>query len=72
MVFFKPRNTRGATILTTDVLTQAQNLLDHGEEVSDIAETLGIKSNTLNKAILDNRLHKPVKKTVQLPANNLM
>lgn len=60
--FYKPRNTRGATILTAEVLTQTQALLDQGEEISRIAKTLDIKSNTLNKAVLDGRLHKPFKK----------
>jgi len=62
--FYKPRNTRGATVLTTEVLTQTQALLDQGEEVGSIAKTLGIKSNTLNKAVLDGRLHKPLKKRI--------
>ncbi len=63
--FYKPRNTRrGTTILTAEVLTQAQSLLDQGEEATDVAKTLGIKSNTLNKAVLDGRLHKPFKKKI--------
>jgi transposase-like protein len=60
--FYKPRHTRGTTILTPEVLTQAQELLNQGEVIRDAAKTLGIKSNTLNKAVLDGRLHKPVKK----------
>ncbi len=56
--FYKPRNTRSATVLTREVLTQAQELLDQGKEVSDIAKTLEIKSNTLSKAARDGRLHK--------------
>lgn len=60
--FYKPRNTRSATILTPEVLTQAQELLDQGKEVSDTAKTLGIKSNTLNKAVRDGRLYKSPKK----------
>jgi len=69
--FFKPRNTRGATVLTEEILVQAQSLLDQGEEVSDAAKTLGIKSNTLNKAILDGRLHKPLKKKTRIAHNKL-
>ncbi len=60
--FYKPRHTRGATILTTEVLAQAQDLLDQGEDVSEVANTFGIKRNTLSKAVGDGRLHKPVKK----------
>ncbi len=62
--FYKPRNTRGATVLTTQVLAQAQELLDQGSDVSSTAKALSIKSNTLNKAILDGRLHKPIKKRI--------
>ncbi len=62
--FYKPRNTRGATVLTEEVLAQAQDLLEQGETVGDAATTLGIKSNTLNKAVLDGRLHKPLKKSL--------
>ncbi len=39
-----------------------RSLLDQGEEATCVAKTLGIKSNTLNKAILDGRLHKAFKK----------
>ena len=60
--FYKPRNTRGATILTPEVLTEAQRLLDQGETVTEVANATGIKRNTLNKAILDKRLHKAIKK----------
>ncbi len=68
--FYKPRATRGATILTPEVLTQAQGLLDQGKEVSDTAKILGIKSNTLNKSVLDGRLHKPSKKKIKITHNN--
>lgn len=60
--FYKPRKTRGATLLTPVVLKQIQSLLNQGETVADVATTLGLKANTVNKAILDNRLHKPAKK----------
>lgn len=60
--FYRARKTRGATILTTEVLAKAQQQLDAGDEPCEIAQALGIKSNTLNKAILDNRLHKSKKK----------
>ena len=60
--FYTPRQTRGATILTPEVLAQAQDLFDQGDEMGDIANRLGIKSNTLNKAVRDGRLHQPSKK----------
>ena len=60
--FYQTRNTRGATVLTAEVLEQAQDLLDQDKAVSEVAEAVAVKSNTLNKAILDKRLHKPAKK----------
>ncbi len=67
--FYQPRNTRGATILTAEVLQQAQSLLDQGKEVSDVAKAVGVKRNTLNKAILDKRLHKAIKKKNAMTRN---
>ena len=60
--FYKPRKTRGATRLTPEVLKQAQQLFDQGEVVADVANLLDLKANTVNKAVLDKRLHKPAKK----------
>jgi transposase-like protein len=60
--FYQQKKTRGSTVLTPEVLEQVQNLLDEGEDLTKIAYTLDIKRNTLNKAILDKRLHKTEKK----------
>ena len=61
--FFAPRKTRGATVLTPTVLAQAQQLLDDEVEACDVADQLGIKRDTLGKAVLSGRLHKPKKKS---------
>ena len=37
--------------MTDEVLQEAQKLLDEGEARSDTAQRLGIKTNTLSKAI---------------------
>jgi transposase-like protein len=60
--FFDPPHRRGASVLKKDVLEQVQELLDKGQSVSSIAADLDLRSDTLNKAIRDGRLHK-VKKT---------
>ncbi len=60
--FYTEKNTRGATVLTPDVLKQAQQLLDNGLEPYEVADQLSIKRDTLNKAVRAKRLHKPVKK----------
>ncbi len=60
--FYEQRKTRGAAVLTTPVLTKAQQLLDEGVTVSDVACQLELKPNTLAKAVTAGRLHKPNKK----------
>ena len=61
--FYQPRKTRtGGTILTPEILDKAQALLDQEKEVTEIAKTLGIKRNTLSKALLDKRLYQSKKK----------
>jgi len=62
--FFKAKGTRGAGVLLPEVLIKAQELLDQGQVISQIAQALNIKYNTLNKATHDGRLRKPVKKKI--------
>jgi transposase len=54
--FFKSRPTRGPKVLTDEVLLEAQELLDEGEARTDAAQKLGIKANTLSKAIQAGKL----------------
>lgn len=60
--FYAQKNTRGAAVLTDDVLKQAQQLLSEGQEPCDVADQLGIKRDTFSKAIRAGRLHKNSKK----------
>ena len=48
---------RGPAVLTAEVLKQAQALLDAGQTVPSVAAELGIKSDTLSKAVRAGRLH---------------
>jgi uncharacterized protein YlxW (UPF0749 family) len=57
--FFRPRKPRGPTILTKEVLSQAQALLIEGQSVPEVAVELDIKPDTLSKAVRDGRLQKP-------------
>jgi hypothetical protein len=58
--FFKPRPVRqGGTILTSPVLAKAQSLLDEDYSRTEIAKILGVKYDTLRKAICDGRLKEP-------------
>ena len=61
--FYAPRKRRGPAVLTPAVLAQAQRLLDEGLEAAQVADRLGIKRDTLSKAVRAGRLHQRVKKT---------
>jgi len=54
--FIDRRGRTGGTVLTPEVLDHAQSLLDKGLPRKEIAEELGIKYDTLRKAINDGRL----------------
>jgi transposase-like protein len=54
--FFKIRKGHGGTVLTDTVKAKAQDLLNHGNSTSAVADELGIKSDTLRKAISQGRL----------------
>ncbi|MCP4701436.1 MAG: helix-turn-helix domain containing protein [Gammaproteobacteria bacterium] len=58
----KPRR-RGAAVLTAKVIREAQEMLDEGREIPEIAEKLELKANTLAKAAGDGRLHQVKKNT---------
>jgi transposase len=60
--FYEEPKRRGPAVLTAEVLKEAQERLDEGLEPSEVAELLGVKSNTLAKAIRAGRLHKAKKK----------
>ena len=60
--FYAKRKTRGAAVLTPPVLEQAQQLLDEGWETPDVADRLGIKRDTLSKAVRADRLRQRAKK----------
>jgi len=57
--FFAPKKNRGPGVLTESVLNDAQAMLDKGMPPSAVAQQLGQKADTIRKAILDGRLHRP-------------
>jgi len=57
--FYHPRRGRGPTVLTSEVARQAQERLYRGESRRQVAEQLGIKPDTLRKAIVQGRLSEP-------------
>jgi transposase len=65
--FYEEPQRRGPAVLTEEVLKQAQERLDEGLETSAVAEQVGVKRDTLAKAIRAGRLHKPAKKKTATP-----
>jgi hypothetical protein len=57
--FYAPRATRGASVMTPEVTAQAQQLLATGCNHREAAEQLGLKPDTLRKAIRQGRLTEP-------------
>jgi transposase-like protein len=66
--FYRPRQTRGAAVLTAPVLAEAQRLLAEDLETAAVADRLGIKRDTLSKAVRAGRLHAPAKKKTAPPS----
>lgn len=60
--FYAKRKTRGPAVLTPPVLEEAEQLLNEGLETPEVADRLGIKRDTLSKAVRTGRLHKRAKK----------
>ena len=56
--FYRPPPVRGAIVLRPAVLAQAQVLLAQGQGVSQVAEGLGLKADTVRKALRTGRLHR--------------
>jgi len=61
--FYTPRKRRGPAVLTPAVVAEAQQLFDEGLETTEVADRLGVKRDTLSKAVRAGRVHKRVKKT---------
>jgi hypothetical protein len=57
--FYKPRRTRGAPVMTPEVIQQAQQLFGEGHSKAEAARELDIRYDTLRKAIDQGRLELP-------------
>jgi transposase-like protein len=66
--FYEQRRYRGAAVLTDTVLAEAESLLSKEWNVAETAKQLGLKKDTLRKALKAGRLH-TVKKTPHKPAH---
>ncbi len=63
--FYVKKKGRGSAVLTTTVLEQAQELFDEGFDTAEVARKVGVKTNTLSKAVKAGRVHKAEKKSLQ-------
>ena len=54
--FFMPRHTRGASVMTPEAIAQAEQLLAAGWSRREVADELGVKRDTLRKAIQQGRV----------------
>ena len=61
----KPRHS-SASVLKGEVLERAQQLLDEGPSVPEVAKQLKVLANTIHKAIRAGRLRQPQKKRTPL------
>lgn len=66
--FYEKRKARRATVLTKEVIEKAQELLSEEYTYKEAADELGIKPNTLDKAIRAGKLIAVEKKTKQAEA----
>lgn len=66
--FFAPKVHRGPAVLTDERILEAQALLDEGLSRKDVAQRIGIKPDTLTKAIRAGRLHESKKKAHSMPS----
>jgi transposase len=57
--FYRPRKRRQGTVLNSEVLAQAQELLNRGVSRREVADELGILYDTIRKAVKQGRLHEP-------------
>ncbi len=54
--FYAERRTRGSAVLTPEVLERLQGMLDEGMARADAARELGLKPNTVAKAVAAGRI----------------
>ena len=57
--FYKPRRGRDAPVMTPEVIVQAEKLFALGHSRKEVAKELGVKYDTLRKAINQGRVQEP-------------
>ena len=67
-LFSALRVTRGSAVLLNGVVTQVEHRLADGVMAAAVTEELGVKPNTLQKAIRAGRIRTPIKNKQLTPA----
>ena len=62
--FYAPRPSRGPAVLTAGVTAEIESLLVAGVSLAEVAQKLGLKLNTLQKAVSAGRIRQAVKKKI--------
>ncbi len=60
--FYAPRASRGPAVLTASVMAEIESLLVEGVSLGEVAQRLGLKLNTLQKAVSAGRIRPAAKK----------
>jgi transposase-like protein len=60
--FYAPRVTRGPAVLVEAVVSEIEERLAGGATPAEVANTLGLKLNTIQKGMREGRIRAPVKK----------
>jgi len=62
--FYAPRASRGAAVLTAVVVAEIESLLVEGASLGEVAQKLGLKLDTLRKAVSAGRIRPIAKKKI--------
>lgn len=63
--FYEPQKRGGARVLTPNIVSEIESLLDDNKEIAEVAKQLGIKKDTITKGIQQGRIKKnSSKKTI--------
>jgi transposase-like protein len=63
--FYAPRPSRGPAVLTAGVMAEIESLLVAGVSLAEVAQKLGLKLNTLQKAVSAGRIRHAAKKRLR-------
>ena len=62
--FYAPRAWRGPAVVTASVVAEVESLLVEGVSLGEVAQRLGLKLNTLQKAISAGRIRPAAQKKI--------